>query len=440
VQDEDVLDTWFSSWLWPFSTLGWPEETEDLEVFFPTSALVTAYDIIFFWVARMIMASMEFMGRAPFRDIYITGLIRDKQGRKMSKSLGNGIDPLDVVEEFGADAHKFTLAFLATSGQDILLEKDDFHFGSKFANKIWNASRYILMNLEGRTLIPREELTLGEVDRWIYHRLNAAAAEVHRSMEAYRFSNATQAVYEYFWSDFCDWYIEATKLSLYSDDEAEKDRGVSLLIYVLEESLRLLHPFMSFITEEIFAQLPHFPGKAEAVIIAPYPRAAAEREAPRIATQFASLQELVRLVRTLRSEFTIPPQKRIVFEVKFEEDFPAGAFLERQVELIRMLTGAEQVGFTAGGPSRDGSIALVGVGFECYVYVRDVIDVSAQVSRLEKNRQKAAKQLDSTRRKLENPGFLQNAGEEVVAKEREKEQELARQVEKLDLYLAELGS
>jgi valyl-tRNA synthetase len=438
VQDEDVLDTWFSSWLWPFSTLGWPDDTEDLRTFFPTSALVTAYDIIFFWVARMIMASMEFMGRAPFRDIYITGLIRDKQGRKMSKSLGNGIDPLEVVEEFGADAHKFTLAFLATSGQDILLEKDDFHFGSKFANKIWNASRYILMNLEGRSLVPREELTLTDVDRWIYDRLNEAAAEVRRSMQAYRFSSAAQAVYNYFWSDFCDWYIEASKLSLYSDDEAEKDRGISLLIYVLEESLRLLHPFMSFITEEIFDRLPDFPGKAEAAIIAPYPQATDEREAPEIAARFASLEELVRLVRTLRSEFTIPPAKRIAFEIKFEGDFTASHFLKEHAELIRMLTAAGDIGFVRSGPSREGSIALVGVGFEVYVYVRDVIDVSAQLSRLEKNRKKTAKQLEATRRKLENPGFLQNAGEEVVEKEREKEQELSRQVEKLDLYLAEL--
>ncbi|MFO8064255.1 MAG: valine--tRNA ligase [Spirochaetia bacterium] len=438
VQDEDVLDTWFSSWLWPFSTLGWPEQTEDLEVFFPTSTLVTAYDIIFFWVARMIMASMEFMGQAPFRDIYITGLIRDKQGQKMSKSLGNGIDPLDVVNEFGADAHKFTLAFLATSGQDILLEKDDFHFGSKFANKIWNASRYILMNLHGRTLVPADELSFTDVDRWIYHRLNEAAVEVRRSMEAYRFSSAAQAVYEFFWSDFCDWYIEASKLSLYSDDEAEKDRGVSLLIYVLEESLRLLHPFMSFITEEIFTQLPDFDGKAESAIVAPYPQPNDERSAPEINSRFESLQELVRLIRTLRSEFTIPPAKRISFEITFEADFGGGEFLREHVELVSMLTGAEEIGFVDEQPSREGSVALVGVGFEVYVYVRDVVDVEAQVTRLEKNRQKAAKQLENTRRKLDNPGFLQNAGEDVVNKEREKEQELSRQVEKLDTYLADL--
>ncbi len=438
VQDEDVLDTWFSSWLWPFSTLGWPEQTEDLEVFFPTSTLVTAYDIIFFWVARMIMASMEFMGQAPFRDIYITGLIRDKQGQKMSKSLGNGIDPLDVVNEFGADAHKFTLAFLATSGQDILLEKDDFHFGSKFANKIWNASRYILMNLHGRTLVPADELSFTDVDRWIYHRLNEAAVEVRRSMEAYRFSSAAQAVYEFFWSDFCDWYIEASKLSLYSDDEAEKDRGVSLLIYVLEESLRLLHPFMSFITEEIFTQLPDFGGKAESAIVASYPQPNDERSAPEINSRFESLQELVRLIRTLRSEFTIPPAKRISFEITFEADFGGGEFLREHVELVSMLTGAEEIGFVDEQPSREGSVALVGVGFEVYVYVRDVVDVEAQVTRLEKNRQKAAKQLENTRRKLDNPGFLQNAGEDVVNKEREKEQELSRQVEKLDTYLADL--
>ena len=233
-QDEDVLDTWFSSWLWPFSTLGWPETTEDLKKYFPTSTLVTGYDIIFFWVARMIMASEEFMGQVPFRDIYITGLVRDKQGRKMSKSLGNGMDPLEIVSEYGADALKFTLTFMSAQGQDILVDKESFKLGSKFANKVWNASRYILMNLKDRKFLPLEEITFTDVDRWIFHRLNLTIARIRDALEVYRFNDAAQGVYEFFWNDFCDWYIEASKLSLYSRDEGEKDREVSLLIQLLD--------------------------------------------------------------------------------------------------------------------------------------------------------------------------------------------------------------
>ncbi|HPE89072.1 MAG TPA: valine--tRNA ligase, partial [Spirochaetales bacterium] len=204
-QDEDVLDTWFSSWLWPFSTLGWPEETADLRKFYPTTTLLTGFDIIFFWVARMIMAGLEFTGQVPFRDVCMTTLVRDKQGRKMSKSLGNGIDPLEIVEEYGADALKFTLAFLYTSTQDILVNKDDFKLGSKFANKVWNASRYILMNLDGRDFVAAPELN--DVDRWIYQRLNAAAVQIREALASYRFNDAAGAAYEYFWNDFCDWYV-----------------------------------------------------------------------------------------------------------------------------------------------------------------------------------------------------------------------------------------
>ena len=454
-QDEDVLDTWFSSWLWPFSTLGWPEETPDLKTFFPTTTLVTAYDIIFFWVARMIMAGMEFMGQAPFRDIYITGLIRDKKGRKMSKSLGNGIDPLDVVSEFGADAHKFTLAFLATSGQDILLEKDDFNFGSKFANKIWNAARYIFMNLDaadGAELLPRDQVELSDVDRWIYHRLNNAAKTVAESMKNYRFSDASRGIYEYFWNDFCDWYIEASKLSLYSDDPAEKRRGISALVYVLEESLRLLHPFMSFITEELYQKLPAFPGeeKAAAIVVADYPEGRADRDDPKMERRFGALQELVRKIRTMRSEFTIPPSKRIRFHIRVEKDFEAGDYLASRIDLIESLAGGE--GVTIEGVSADAgkavvapdsvdtaaAIALVGVGFEAYVFVRDVIDVDAEVARLKKNRDKAEKLLAGAAKKLANEGFLANAGQEVIDKEREKHDELSRQVERMNAYLVEL--
>ena len=255
-QDSDVLDTWFSSWLWPFSTLGWPEKTEDFEKYFPTSTLVTGYDIIFFWVARMIMASLEFLDEVPFRDIYITGLVRDKQGRKMSKSLGNGLDPLEIVDEFGADALKFTMTFLSAQGQDILIDTDSFKLGSKFANKVWNASRYIMMNVEGRNIIPFDRIELKEIDKWILHRLNESIKAADEALSVYRFNDFAQAGYEFFWNDFCDWYIEASKLSLYSKDEAEKDRAISMLVYVLEQALKFLHPYLSFITEEIYQKLP----------------------------------------------------------------------------------------------------------------------------------------------------------------------------------------
>jgi len=245
-QETDVLDTWFSSWLWPFSTLGWPEKTVDFTRFFPTSTLVTGYDIIFFWVARMIMASIEFVGEVPFKDIYITGLVRDKTGRKMSKSLGNGIDPIEVVDEYGADAMKFTLSYMATQGQDIMIDKDSFKFGSRFANKIWNATRFLLMNMEDRNLVDKKDFKLDVFDKWIYFRLNEAARKVEESMKSYRFNDGAAAIYDFFWNDFCDWYVEASKPKMYSDDEKVKDQTISILLDLLAESMKLMHPYLSF--------------------------------------------------------------------------------------------------------------------------------------------------------------------------------------------------
>ena len=250
-QDPDVLDTWFSSWLWPFSTLGWPQETEDLATFYPTTALVTAYDIIFFWVSRMIMAGLEFTGKAPFHDIYIHGLVRDKQGRKMSKSLGNGIDPLEIIDQYGADALKFTLSYMCAQGQDVLVDKDSFKMGSKFCNKVWNASRYILGNLEGRNLVPVTDADLSELDKWIYTRLENAVKSTKEAFASYRYNDGASAIYEFFWYDLCDWYVEATKLSFKNGDEKEKDRAVSVLLNVLEESLRPKGENSAYLIERI---------------------------------------------------------------------------------------------------------------------------------------------------------------------------------------------
>lgn len=443
-QDEDVLDTWFSSWLWPFSVMGWPQQTEDLKDFFPTTSLVTGYDIIFFWVARMIMASMEFLDEVPFRDIYITGLVRDKKGRKMSKSLGNGIDPLEIVEDFGADALRFTLAFLATQGQDILLDKETFALGSRFANKIWNASRFLLMNLEGRTLLNAEEIIggshggLSELDKWILNQLNNAATKAREAILAYRFNDATSAVHDFFWNEFCDWYIEASKLSLYSDDEGEKDRAISMLMYLLEESLKLLHPFLPFVSEEIFQKLPTRNSDDAPLLGQSYPEAEASRAFPEAAAAFSSLQELIRSVRTLRSEFTIAPTAKIRLAVRFESGFSYASYFESHADLIRELTGAEEIYWSPSELNSDGAVAAVGLGFEAYAYIRSMIDVDAAIARFEKSIAKESKALSQTEAKLKNEGFLSKAGEEVVEKEWAKREEIARKIDKMNGYLDDL--
>ncbi len=432
-QDEDVLDTWFSSWLWPFSTLGWPEKTDDLKKYYPTSTLVTAYDIIFFWVSRMIMAGLEFTGEVPFKDIYIHGLVRDKQGRKMSKSLGNGIDPLDIVAEYGADAFKFTLAFLAAQGQDILIDSETFKFGSKFANKIWNASRYILMNLEGRNLIPLKDIALKDVDKWILHRLNETVAEVDRAIKGYRFNDAAKAMYEFFWNDFCDWYVEASKLSLYSDDNAEKDRAVSLIIHILSESLRMLHPFLSFVTEEIYQKLPEH---AESIVNAPYPEYTKDRENPEIAAKFASLQTIVSAVRTMRSELTVPPSKKVKVMLKLEK---ADDFFKTNSSLMALLMSASSVELVSGKPEESGCVMVAGAGFEAYVSVKDVIDVPQEIAKLKAEIAKNEKILEKSLKKLENPQFMSKAAPEAIAKEQAAKEELTTLIEKKKTYLAELS-
>ena len=434
-QDEDVLDTWFSSWLWPFSTLGWPEKTDDFKRYFPTSTLVTGYDILFFWVARMIMASEEFLGQVPFRDIYLTGLVRDKKGRKMSKSLGNGLDPLEIVDEYGADAMKFTLVFLAAQGQDILIDKEAFKFGSKFANKIWNATRYMLMNLKDRTLLKESEYELEDVDKWIYYKLNKASGIVKSSMENYRFNDGAQIVYEFFWNDLCDWYLEASKLDLYSEDEHRKDRAITILINLLEESLRLLHPFLSFITEEIYQKLPN---SRENIITAPYPEEISSRNYIEVSEKFELLQDLIRGIRTIRSEFTIAPEKRIPIKVTMDSDFIADKMFTDHFNLIKSLTRASELSIDKVKPDTNGSIPVPGKGFETFIFISDIIDVPVEIAKLEKEGKKNDKLLNSTKGKLKNEKFLSNAPDEVVEKEKEKLNEFKERKIKIDGYLEEL--
>jgi len=393
----------------------------------------------------MIMAGLEFTGKAPFRDIYIHGLVRDKQGRKMSKSLGNGLDPLELVDEFGADALKFTLAFMCAQGQDILLDKDSFKMGSKFANKVWNASRYILMNLDGRTLIEMPELI--PVDRWIYSRLNSAARAMEAAFLSYRFNDAAQTAYEYFWNDFCDWYVEATKLSVKDDaaDDAEKDRATAVLLNVLRESLRLLHPLLPFVTEEIYGKLPNVPD-GELLITAPYPRYNEQRHDPAEEKRFAFLQELVRMVRTLRSECGISPDKKIKARVCLADEY-ARAFRDNE-RLVTQLAGIGEMetgpaltaarGAADSGARPAGSIALVGGGFEVFVFVADAVDTAALKRKFGKDLERDQKYVQTLRAKLANEQFLKNAPPELVAGEQSKLDEALKRTGKIESYVRDL--
>lgn len=437
-QDTDVLDTWFSSWLWPFSTLGWPESTADLKRFFPTSTLVTGYDIIFFWVSRMIMASLEFLGDVPFRDIYITGLVRDKQGRKMSKSLGNGIDPLEVVDLYGADAMKFTLCYMAAQGQDILIDMESFKLGSRFANKMWNATRFLLMNLEGKELVPILDSELSIMDRWMYHQLNEAAARVKAAIEGYRFNDGAQAIYDVFWNDFCDWYVEATKHALATKDDAERNRQVSVMLDLLAELMRLMHPFVSFITEEIYGKLPNTSGR---VIDAPYPSYRDERKHDDAKAIVDAMQELVRGVRSLRSELQIPNERKLQIVFRPDAAFVATGFVAEHVGLISTFVGASQLVVDAHGETSVAkAIPVAGPGFEVFVFVRDAIDVDSEIRKIEIDLDRNAKSLEGTLRKLSNEQFMSNAKQEAIEKERRKQAEFEEKLEKGRKHLALLRS
>ena len=450
-QDPDVLDTWFSSWLWPFSTLGWPENTKDLAEFYPTTALVTAYDIIFFWVSRMIMAGLEFTGKAPFHDIYIHGLVRDKQGRKMSKSLGNGIDPLDIIDQYGSDALKFTLSYLAAQGQDVLVDNDSFKMGSRFCNKVWNASRYILGNLEGRNLIPVKDSDLNELDKWIFTALNAAAKNAREALDGYRYNDAASTVYEFFWNNFCDWYVEATKLSFWHGDDHEKDRAVSVLLNVLEESLRLLHPFIPFVTEEIYSKLPlaeiienrKKAGEqkvmsnetySDLLVTAPYPEFTAGRENAEITARFAALQDLIRSVRGLRNECGVNPADKINLAVLIEKGSAAEVCREK-VEMIQLLAGLSKVEFVDAKTTK--SIGTVGVGFEAFIILDENINKEQLMLHFQKDLEKDQKDAERTEAKL-NGKFAEHAPAEVVQAERDKLAETKRRIEKLGTYIEAL--
>jgi valyl-tRNA synthetase len=427
-QDPDVLDTWFSSWLWPFSTLGWPDESEDLDTFYPTDTLVTASEILFFWVARMVMAGYYCMGESPFRDVIINGTVRDAQGRRMSKSLGNGIDPREVIDEHGADALRFTLVASAPTGTDIHLAPEDFRLGRNFANKIWNAARYVLMNLPDDFVAGTPQGgELEPPDRWILHRLDATTAAVDRALAAFRMNDAAQAVYDFLWHDYCDWYIEWSKPRLVGD-RGHAVRGV--LLTALERSLRLLHPFMPFVTEELWQQLPAGLREGDSIMVAPWPVPGTWTYAEE-ADAMALLQQVIGAARALRARYDVPPSKRAPMTIAAELDADR-ATLTRFSDDVARLAAASEARVVREAPRGDGVVSeVVRGGIEVAVRLADLVDLDRERERIGAEIDGIERLLRASRGKLADERFVSRAPAEVVAREREKAADLERSLERL---------
>jgi valyl-tRNA synthetase len=433
-QDPDVLDTWFSSWLWPFSTMGWPDDTPTLRRFYPTDALVTAADIIFFWVARMVMAGYEFMGACPFRDVYLNSIVRDGQGRKMSKSLGNSPDPIDIIDQYGADAMRFTIVSLAPVGQDVRYAADKTEFGRNFANKIWNAARFALMHLVepfgDDSGAPARPSSLA--DRWILSRLQTTIAETRGAIAAYRFNDAASGLYRFIWGEVCDWYLELIKPTLYGTDEAAKDATRRTLVTVLDHTMRLLHPFMPFVTEEIWQALP-IRRPTASIMIAPYPRVVATWRDVDAETRVGQLIAAVTAIRNIRAELGIAPSTPV--EVRMAVHDSIG--IEDSIKVLAKVSTIELLG-DRPRPHGEPSAVVAGLG-ELFVALRGVVDPRAVRERLERDLGKADKELSGVAAKLARPDFVDKAPPDVVEKERQRAAALQERRATLERHLAQLG-
>jgi valyl-tRNA synthetase len=442
-QDPDVLDTWFSSWLWPFSTLGWPDETPSLKRFYPTDTLVTAPEILFFWVARMVMAGFEFVGELPFRDVVLNGTVRDHLGRKMSKSLGNGIDPLLVVERYGADALRYTVVSGSAPGTDQYLNyqnlEEAFGPGRNFANKLWNAGRFVLMSV-GEEPVPAIEEVSGALDfadRWILSRLSRAAREITEDLERFRLNEAALGGYRFFWGDLTDWYLEMAKPRLRGElGEESRAAARATLVTVLDLTFRLLHPVTPFITETVWQRLPRRIGDAPSLMVAKWPEPVEEWEDDAAEARVAELQELIGAVRNIRSEYGVQPGARVRLRVAGESP-ELRALLGSAARTLADLARVEEVAFgrVAG---EIGASAVLRSGAELFLPLADVIDLDRERVRLRTELDRVAGMRESTRKRLENEGFVARAPEAVVQKEREKLDSLAEQEEKLTRTLRSL--
>ncbi len=410
-QDEDTLDTWFSSALWPFSTLGWPDKTKDLEHYYPTNTLVTGYDIIGFWVSRMIFSALEYTGKVPFDTVLIHGLVRDAQGRKMSKSLGNGIDPLEIIDQYGADALRFSLATGNSPGNDMRFLPEKIEASRNFANKLWNANRFILMNLDEDEPAPHIPENLATEDKWILSQFNSLVKAVTNSLENYELGIAVQNLYDFIWDVFCDWYIEIAKIRLNGDNEEGKKTAKAVLVYVMSNTLKLLHPFMPFITEEIWLALPH---DGESIMISEWCKYDEALNFPVEEEAMNRVMSAIKAVRNRRAEMNVPPSKKakLYIATKYTEDFTNGSvFMNRLASASDVEIGEEF--------EIEGSVSVITESAKIYIPLNELVDFEAEKARLQKELDAAKKDLEFVENKLNNPGFMAKAPEKVVAQQRD---------------------
>ena len=405
-RDPDTLDTWFSSALWPFSTLGWPDNTEELKYFYPTNTLVTGYDIIFFWVARMIFSGLEHMGEVPFNTVFFHGLIRDAQGRKMSKSLGNGVDPLDVISVYGADALRFTLVTGNSPGNDLRFSEEKVSASRNFANKIWNAARFILMNIEGKDIDCALPKKLYTSDKWILNRFNNVTAAVTENLEKFELGMAVSKLYDFIWDDFCDWYIELAKIRMNGADEESADSARRVLVWTMSNTLKLLHPFMPYITEEIWQTLPH---DGEALIVAKWPEYDEALSFPQEAKDLENVMALIRAIRTRRNEMNVPPSKKAHIYIDTAHPAP----YEEASEFIARLAYGSKVEIGTGFDVQ-GAVTAVTDDAKALLPMDDLVDKAAETARLNKELANAQKQLDTVKAKLANEKFTSKAPQNVI--------------------------
>lgn len=437
-QEEDVLDTWFSSALWPFSTLGWPQKTKELEVFYPTSVLVTGFDILFFWVARMMMMGLKIMGEVPFRDVYIHALVRDAQGQKMSKSLGNVIDPIVMIEKYGTDAFRFTLAALAAQGRDIRLSEDIIGGYRNFANKIWNAARFVLLNLDGyspeKRSIPHHQYSLA--DKWILSRVNRLIGTVRTALDQYKFNEAALSLYQFIWREFCDWYVEFSKEGLASTDNGNVSRSVTqqVLVEVLDIILRLLHPFMPFITEEIWQNLP---GNEGSIMVSAFPIVNGTILNPEAEEELEIIKEVIYHIRNIRGEMHIPPSQKVAVILYCGSDANAQLLKTHQNYLLQ-LSRISYLTFSNSKKRPKAAATAIVKDIEVYVPLADLIDFGEEEKRLRKEIAKTEKELALVQKKLSNEDFLRKAPKEIVEKEHQLNQTLIEKQRKLQEGISRL--
>ena len=429
-QDPDTLDTWFSSALWPFSTLGYPDDTKELEYFYPTDTLVTGYDIIFFWVARMIFSGVEHMGQVPFHTVLIHGLVRDAQGRKMSKSLGNGIDPLLVIDQYGADALRFTLATGNAPGNDMRFSDEKVKASRNFANKLWNAARFVLMYLGNDYSYPGLPKDLAIEDKWILSKVNTLAKEVTDNLERFELGIAVAKLYDFIWDVFCDWYIEIAKIRLQSGEGADTAKAV--LVYVLTDILKLLHPFMPFITEEIYQAIPH---DTESIMISKWPEYDPTLSFAAEEAQMEKIMDAIRAVRNRRAEMNIPPSKKskVYVETAFSDVFAVGS------EFIKRLAYASDVEIADAFGDLGNTVTIVTNDAKIYIPLGDLVDFEAEAKRLQKELAAAEEKLAFINKKLDNPGFVNKAPEKVVQQNRDEAAKLTEKIANLRSSLENLG-